>query len=103
LHTCVLGEAKGAAAAAPTNNKKEYQVMTNSNNKPTHRAYTVKNFKGGKGEDRSRWLEIGTVFTHSDGEGFDVVLEAVPVDGRVTVRLAKAKEANVETTETAAK
>lgn len=74
--------------------------MTNSNNKPTHRAYTVKNFKDGKGEDRSRWLEIGTVFPHSDGEGFDVVLEAVPVDGRVIIRRPKAKE---ETAETAAK
>lgn len=80
--------------------------MTNSNNKPTHRAYTVKNFKDGKGEDRSRWLEIGTVFTHSDGKGFEVVLEAVPVDGRVVIRLPKAKEApeaNEETAETAAK
>jgi hypothetical protein len=77
--------------------------MTNSNIKPTHRAYTVKNFKDGKGDDKSRWLEIGTVFTHSDGKGFDVILEAVPVDGRVVIRLPKAKEANDETAETAAK
>jgi hypothetical protein len=51
---------------------------------PTHRAYFVK----GEG-DNARWLELGAVWAHDDGKGFNVVLETVPVggfNGRLTLR-----------------
>lgn len=39
--------------------------------KPTHRAYLVEN----AGDDRKpRWTEIGAVWPHKNGDGFDVVL-----------------------------
>ena len=68
--------------------------MTESSKKPTHRAFTVKSFKGRDGEDKSRWLEIGSVWTHKDGKGFDVQLEALPTDGRIILRLDEPKPAN---------
>ena len=37
--------------------------MTESSKKPTHRAFIVKSFKGKDGEEKSRWLEIGSVWT----------------------------------------
>ena len=54
--------------------------------KPTHIAYSVRNFeKDGKAD--ASWLQIGAAFLHKDGNGMDVVLEAVPVSGRIVLRL----------------
>jgi len=50
--------------------------------KPTHRAYIVQDPKteGGK----SRWIEIGSVWPHKNGNGFDLVIpEALSVTGRI--------------------
>ena len=55
--------------------------MTDSK-KPTHRAFIVKKFNDKEGTEKSRWLDIGSVWTHRDGKGFDLNLEAVPLDGR---------------------
>ena len=52
-------------------------TMTDSK-KPTHRAFVVKKFTDKDGNEKSRWLDIGTVWTHRDGKGFDVSLEALP-------------------------
>jgi len=51
--------------------------------KPTHYVYTVKE---GKQTDSSFWTKIGVVFTHNDGQGFNVMLDAVPLDGKLTIR-----------------
>ena len=75
--------------------------MTDSNKKPTHRAYIVKTFKGKDGEEKSRWLDIGSVWTHKDGKGFDVNLDALPTDGWVVIRLDEPKPATSEPTTTA--
>jgi hypothetical protein len=50
--------------------------MTDSK-KPTHRAFIVKKFNDKEGTEKSRWLDIGSVWTQRDGKGFDVNLEAV--------------------------
>lgn len=55
-------------------------------------AYTVINYKKGS-EKRARWQKIGAAFAHKDNEGFDLVLFAVPVDGRVVLRKPMSKEA----------
>lgn len=55
--------------------------------KPTHIAYTVRDFtKKDTGEADSSWLKIGVAWLHKDGHGFDVQLEAFPVNGRVVLR-----------------
>ena len=64
--------------------------MTDSK-KPTHRAFIVKKFNDKEGTEKSRWLDIGSVWTHRDGKGFDVNLEAVPLDGRIVIRLDEPK------------
>lgn len=57
--------------------------------KPTHNAYTVRNYEknaeGGK-QDAASWSKIGVAFSHKDAKGLDLVLDAVPVDGRVVLR-----------------
>lgn len=59
--------------------------------KITHIAYTVRDFKGNDGKDKGHWLEIGRVLAHKDGNGFDVLLEALPLDGRLVLRVPTPK------------
>ncbi len=59
--------------------------------RPTHTAYTVRDYK--KGEDKdAEWLKIGVAWLHKDGKGFDLDLQALPVMGRVVVRLNEPKK-----------
>lgn len=55
---------------------------------PSLIAYTVKD----RGDQDSVWRPIGAAFMHKDKKGLDLVLDAMPVDGRVTLR-AQRKEA----------
>jgi hypothetical protein len=32
------------------------------------------------------WLNIGTAFAHEKGDGFNVVLQALPLNGRLVLR-----------------
>jgi len=61
--------------------------------KPTHIAYAVRNFVKKTGEGDSSWTRIGAAFLHKDGKGLDLVLEAVPVSGRIVLRLNTPKPA----------
>ena len=56
--------------------------------KPTYYAYTVREYEK-DGKKDSFWTKIGAVFEHKDGKGFDVVLEALPVNGRISIREPK--------------
>ena len=53
---------------------------------PSYRAYTV--VKRGEGQD-DFWLAIGAAFMHQDGDGYNLVLQALPIDGKVVLRLPK--------------
>jgi hypothetical protein len=43
------------------------------------------------GADDSFWTKIGAVFAHKDGKGYDVVLDCLPLDGRISIREPKEK------------
>jgi hypothetical protein len=49
---------------------------------PTHRAYTVIKRDG----QDDFWLNIGLVFTHKNDDGFSILLQALPLDGRIVCR-----------------
>jgi hypothetical protein len=51
----------------------------------------VKNFEKKDGGHDAAWRQIGAAWFHKDGEGLDVVLEALPVSGRVVLRKFKDK------------
>lgn len=40
----------------------------------------------GKGARSASWTRIGAAWAHKDGNGYDVRLQALPVDGRLTLR-----------------
>lgn len=64
-----------------------------SKNMPSLLAYTVKN--RGKGQ-KAIWTRIGAAWPHSNGEGFSIELEALPVDGRLVLIPPKADQPDNE-------
>jgi len=63
--------------------------MTDTNTQPTskvptHVAYQVRDRKSGK----NFWMRIGSAWAHADGNGFNIQIETVPLDGRITLRVA---------------
>jgi len=70
--------------------------MAKNTNKPAtetkrFNAYTVREFERNGAVDHD-WMRIGVAFPYKDGKGFDVMLQAVPVDGKVVLRLHEPKE-----------
>jgi len=55
------------------------------NNRPSHRVYAVRE----RVDDDAFWTRIGSAFPHQDGKGFNIVFDAVPVDGRAVLRELK--------------
>ena len=51
-------------------------------NAPTHRAYSVIRREG----QDDYWLNLGLVFPHKDGNGFNLILQALPLDGKIVCR-----------------
>ena len=62
------------------------------NKSPTHRVYTLLPRKSSDGEDENFWLNIGSAFEHADGKGFNLILEALPLDGKLVLRTYKDDE-----------
>ncbi len=51
---------------------------------PSHIAYHVRDREGKKGI----WTRIGSAWAHADGKGFSLQVEMVPLDGRISLRVA---------------
>ena len=50
--------------------------------KPSHIAYTARGYKDADGTEKKRWHEIGAAWPTKSGNGFNVTLYALPVDGQ---------------------
>lgn len=56
---------------------------------PSHIAYQVRDGKSGK---KGFWTRIGVAWAHADGKGFNIEVAAVPLDGRITLRVPEEKK-----------
>jgi len=54
---------------------------------PAYRAYTVIKREG----KDDYWLNLGVAFPHEDGQGFNILLQALPVDAKLVLRTYKEK------------
>ena len=63
-----------------------------SSQQPAYRAFTIVKREG----TDDFWLPIGAAFARQDGEGFNLVLQALPIDGRVVLRTPKDEPGNTE-------
>jgi hypothetical protein len=62
--------------------------MTKSVSRPSHKVYAVT-----KSDERNYWQEIGAVWAHNDGEGFNMKLDMLPLNGaEIVIRKPKAAE-----------
>jgi hypothetical protein len=61
--------------------------QSRSQNLPSHRLFTV----NGDG-DQARWTDIGVAWATRDGKGFTLSLNALPLNGRVVMRVAESKD-----------
>lgn len=69
--------------------------MSKSSNRPSHQVYAVINGK------QSYWRPIGAAWPHNDGDGFNLKLDYLPLNGaEIVIRKPKAEEAE-PTAETA--
>jgi len=59
---------------------------------PTHRAYSVIKREG----QDDYWLNLGLVFPHKDGGGFNIMLQAFPLDGKIVIREITAEDETQE-------
>ena len=61
--------------------------MRTNSKRPTHRAYAVS-----KNGDKTYWREIGAVWQHEDGRGFNLKLDYLPLNGaEVVIREPRAE------------
>jgi hypothetical protein len=76
--------------------RKEYH-MSKTDNRPSHRVYAVT-----KNGERSFWQPIGAAWVHSDGWGFNVKIDYLPLNGaEIVIRKPKVEEADVPAGEAA--
>jgi hypothetical protein len=75
---------------AVRNLKRRRTIMSNTNEtqttaskSPSHAVYQVRDREGGKGF----FTRIGAAWPHKDGKGFNIQIDAVPLDGRITLRV----------------
>jgi hypothetical protein len=59
---------------------------------PAFRAYTVVKREG----KEDYWLNVGVAFKHEDGEGFNILLQALPTDAKLVLRTYKEKPEDQE-------
>lgn len=62
--------------------------LTANSRTPTHFAFHVRDTKDGKGF----WTRIGSAWAHKDGKGFNIQLDAMPVDGTIKLRVPEEKK-----------
>ena len=56
---------------------------------PDYIAYVVTKREG---QDKSFWTDIGAAWDNKDGEGLNIKLSALPIDGEIVLRRPKADE-----------
>ncbi|MBU2582729.1 MAG: hypothetical protein KJ622_13535 [Alphaproteobacteria bacterium] len=65
-------------------------TTTSQTNRPTHRAF----FVSGDG-DNKQWIELGPVWSHNDGKGFNLVAHVLPAPGQtIVIRANKPADAS---------
>jgi len=44
------------------------------------------------GEEKANWIRLGVAFENKDGKGFNLQLTAIPVSGKLVMRLHEPKQ-----------
>jgi hypothetical protein len=61
-------------------------MTTETESKPNKPAFIAYHVRDGRGE-KGFFTRIGAAFANADGKGYNVVLDCLPIDGRITLRV----------------
>lgn len=89
VRTRPTGVPEPDAMVAPAKPKGEIHMTTENKNRPSHGVYIVE----GEG-DNAYWTKVGAAWPHKDGDGFNIQLTALPIDGRVSIRKLKPQQSS---------
>jgi hypothetical protein len=79
-----------AGEVQASHSKRKDTTISKTTNRPSHRVYAVT-----KNGERNFWQPIGAAWPHGDGEGFNLKLDFLPLNGaEIVIRKPKAEEAN---------
>jgi hypothetical protein len=74
-----------AIASLSRNRRPHQQRRKRVSGKPSHKAFVVED--RGEGDDADAfWTRIGSAWPHKDGKGINIVLSALPANGRLVLR-----------------
>ena len=62
-------------------------TKTTASKTPSHIAYHVRD-----GKDKGFFTRIGAAWAHKDGQGFNIQVDVIPLDGRIVLRVASEKK-----------
>lgn len=65
-------------------------------NRPTHFAYHARSYEV-DGKRRTEWTKLGALFPTPKGAGMSGTLSTFPIDGRIIILPAEAKEPTEDT------
>ena len=64
------------------------QKQPSASKAPSHIAWHVRDRQSGD----AIWTRIGSAWQHADGKGFNIQIETVPLDGRISLRIPSEKK-----------
>tara|TARA_R110002096_G_scaffold174994_3_gene350776 strand:+ start:5546 stop:5746 length:201 start_codon:yes stop_codon:yes gene_type:complete len=62
-------------------------MSNNTAKTPDYIAYEVSD-----GSDNNFWNKVGAAWSHKDGNGINIQLTAIPLSGKITLRVPKSKD-----------
>ena len=65
-------------------NQQNQDTLSTGLNKPLMLGYAVRPIGDGT---KSSWSKIAAAWAHKDGQGYEVRMDAMPVDGRLVLRM----------------
>jgi hypothetical protein len=72
-------------AVRPESYRQPKRRRVTVSSKPSHKAYVVEDRAEGE-EGDAFWTRIGSAWPHKDGKGINIVLSALPANGRLVLR-----------------
>ncbi len=64
---------------------------TNNDSRKSSPAYVAYHVRDREGAD-SVWTRLGAAWPHRDGKGFNIQIDVVPLDGRISLRIPSDKK-----------
>ena len=67
--------------------------MSKTATPPYFNVFTVREYEAGNGQKANQWIKVGVAFPHREGPGFNLELNALPLDGHLVALVPTEDEA----------